>query len=60
MVVVEPTGSETQVVVKAGGEELVCLFRERVLANPGETIHVAPDQALVHLFDAETGKRLVA
>jgi multiple sugar transport system ATP-binding protein len=29
-----------------------------VSAGPGETIHVAPDPALVHLFDKETGQRL--
>ena len=59
VVVVEPTGSETQVVAKISGQELVCVFRERVKAGPGETIMIAPDPALVHLFDSETGKRLV-
>ena len=58
VVVVEPTGSETQVVVKAGGQELVCVFRERITAKPGETLGIAPDLALVHLFDEATGKRL--
>ncbi|WP_445505120.1 ABC transporter ATP-binding protein [Microvirga sp. G4-2] len=56
--VVEPTGSETQVVARAGGREITCVFRERVGARPGEIIHVAPDPALVHLFDTETGKRI--
>jgi multiple sugar transport system ATP-binding protein len=59
VVVVEPTGSETQVVVKAGAQEMICLFRERVSAKPGETIRVAPDRSLVHLFDSESGKRLL-
>ena len=58
IVVVEPTGSETQVVVKSGGQEMICIFRERVMAKPGETIRVAPDPALVHLFDQGTGRRL--
>jgi multiple sugar transport system ATP-binding protein len=58
VVVVEPTGSETQVVVKGGGQEMICVFRERVTAKPGETIHVAPDPRLVHLFDQESGQRL--
>jgi multiple sugar transport system ATP-binding protein len=58
VVVVEPTGSETQVVAKIGGQELVCVFRERVSAGPGETIRIAPDQNLVHLFDGETGQRI--
>jgi multiple sugar transport system ATP-binding protein len=58
VVVVEPTGSETQVFAKAGGRELTCVFRERVSAKPGEIIHVAPDPALVHLFDKETEQRI--
>ena len=59
VVVVEPTGSETQVNVKNGTQEVVTLFRDRILAKPGETIRVTPDPALVHLFDAQTGMRLV-
>jgi ABC-type sugar transport system ATPase subunit len=55
---VEPTGSETQVVAKIGSQELVCVFRERITARPGEMIGIAPDPALVHLFDGETGARI--
>jgi len=58
VVVVEPTGSETQVVAKHNGHELICVFRERVQARPGEIIHVRPNPALVHLFDQETGRRM--
>ncbi|MBL8590304.1 MAG: sn-glycerol-3-phosphate ABC transporter ATP-binding protein UgpC [Methylobacteriaceae bacterium] len=54
--VVEPTGSETQVNVKHGKDEFICLFRERISARPGDTIHVAP--TLAHLFDAGSGKRI--
>ena len=35
IVVVEPTGSETQVVAKLGGEEIVCVFRERHTVRAG-------------------------
>jgi multiple sugar transport system ATP-binding protein len=58
VVVVEPTGSETQVVARSDGQEIIAIFRERVMARPGETIHIAPDPALVHLFDQESGRRL--
>lgn len=58
VVVVEPTGSETQVVVRLHGEELICVFRERITAKPGETIKILPSTQLVHLFDAATGKRI--
>ena len=55
--VVEPTGSETQVVAEFAGASVICAFRERISAKPGETIRITPDPALVHLFDAATGQR---
>lgn len=58
VVVVEPTGSETQVVVRCGGQDLTCVFRERITAKPGETIGITPDTNVTHLFDATTGKRI--
>ena len=58
--VVEPTGSETQVHGRLGELAVMGAFRERVTARPGEPIAVTADPALVHLFDRETGVRLVA
>jgi multiple sugar transport system ATP-binding protein len=58
--VVEPTGSETQVTAHFGSTPIICAFRERLAARPGETIRVGADPALVHLFDAQTGRRLGA
>jgi multiple sugar transport system ATP-binding protein len=60
IVVVEPTGSETQVFAKLGGDEIVAVFRERHKFNPGDKIRLKPDQSVVHLFDEATGKRLTA
>jgi multiple sugar transport system ATP-binding protein len=56
--VVEPTGSETHVVVRLQGRELTAVFRSRVAFGPGTTITLAPDAAVAHLFDKATGKRL--
>ena len=56
--VIEPTGSETQVMAEFAGTPIICAFRERVAAKPGETIRIAADPALVHLFDAGSGQRL--
>ena len=56
--VVEPTGSELQVVAKLGGEEIIAVFRERHQFKPGEKIRLKPNPRLVHLFDETTGKRL--
>ena len=58
--VVEPTGSETQVHGRLGALNVMGAFRERVDARPGQPIAVTADPALVHLFDRETGLRLVA
>src|SRR5580700_6011854 len=60
IIVVEPTGSETQVFAKLGGEQVVAVFRERHQFNPGDKIRLKPDPSLVHLFDEATGKRLNA
>jgi len=56
--VVEPTGSETHVVVRAGGREIVGLFRDRRSVKPGDPIRLAPDPAAAHLFDRASGVRL--
>jgi multiple sugar transport system ATP-binding protein len=56
--VIEPTGSETQVVADVDGQTLTCVFRERIMAKPGEVITISPDKAVTHLFDEGTGKRM--
>jgi multiple sugar transport system ATP-binding protein len=56
--VIEPTGSETQVFAKLGGQKLVGVFRERVAARPGEALPITPNLDAVHLFDESTGRRL--
>ena len=56
--VVEPTGSETHVVSKAGEAEIVSVFRDRPALAPGDAIRLAPDPSRIHLFDPETGARI--
>src|SRR3569623_2045174 len=58
--VVEPTGSETQIVAHIGGAEVVAAFRERHAIKPGDKIRLKPDPRLAHLFDASSGQRLIA
>src|SRR6201986_2941035 len=60
IVVVEPTGSETQVFAKIGGPDVVAVFRDSHPLEPGHRISLKPDPALVHLFDEATGARLNA
>jgi len=56
--VVEPTGSETHVVLRLGNSEIVALFRERHQFEPGQMVHLRPRVDQVHLFDAASGERI--
>ena len=56
--VVEPTGSETMVVFRLAGGEIVSLFRERHEFVPGQTVRLSPRADQAHLFDAGTGQRI--
>jgi len=56
--VVEPTGSETQVLLRISDAPLMGAFRERISAKRGDKLGISPDPALVHLFDKTTGQRL--
>jgi multiple sugar transport system ATP-binding protein len=58
VVVTEPTGSETQVVARLGGQELTFVFHQRLDIGPGDDLRIAIDTASIHLFDRETGARL--
>jgi multiple sugar transport system ATP-binding protein len=55
--VVEPTGSELQVVARLGDEDIIAVFRERHAFKPGDRIRLRPNPQLVHLFDEATGDR---
>jgi multiple sugar transport system ATP-binding protein len=58
VVVVEPTGADTHVVVRAAEHEIVAVFRERHAFQPGERITLRPDAASTHVFEASGGARI--
>jgi multiple sugar transport system ATP-binding protein len=60
VVVLEPTGADTLVACRHGSTEMAAVFRERHDFAPGSTIHLMPDLARAHLFDATSGERLAA
>jgi multiple sugar transport system ATP-binding protein len=60
IVVVEPTGADTQLYCRFNGQELTSLARDRVDCRAGDRIRLKPDLARAHLFDAASGARLVA
>ena len=60
VVVVEPTGADTQLYCRFNSQELTSLVRDRVTCRAGDRIALAPDLAHAHVFDAATGARLTA
>jgi multiple sugar transport system ATP-binding protein len=58
VIVVEPTGSETQLFARLGQHELCAMFRERHSFRPGQRIRMRPRPEHVHLFDPASGARL--
>jgi multiple sugar transport system ATP-binding protein len=59
VIVVEPTGADTQLYCRFDGKELNSLVRDRVSCRAGDRIHLKPDLSRAHLFDNATGVRLV-
>jgi multiple sugar transport system ATP-binding protein len=60
IVVIEPTGSETQVLVRIAESDetvMICL-RERLPLVPGESVRLRLRLDKAHLFDRETGMRI--
>ncbi|NDW04113.1 ABC transporter ATP-binding protein [Jiella pacifica] len=58
VVVVEPTGSETQVFARSGTDLIDTVVKDRISARPGEKLGFHIDLSRVHLFDAKTQQRL--
>ena len=58
VLVVETTGSETHLLVDAGGIKLTCVLRERVSVRPGDHVRLAADIAHLHLFRTDSGERI--
>jgi len=60
VVVVEPTGADTQLYCRFNGQEVTAMVRDRVAVRAGERIALVPDVPRVHVFDAESGVRIAA
>ncbi|MFZ5781956.1 MAG: sn-glycerol-3-phosphate import ATP-binding protein UgpC [Pseudomonadota bacterium] len=56
----EPLGADTLLHGRFGADREVVTVRQNghVIAHPGEKLHFKADPAHLHLFDAQTGKRL--
>jgi len=58
VIVVEPTGADTQVFCKLAGHNLSAISRERHTFHPGDTISLKPFEGKTYLFDPESGARI--
>jgi multiple sugar transport system ATP-binding protein len=56
VVVVEPTGADTQIFCKVDGVDVTAVVRERHAFHPGEAVRLKPRHTF--LFDQASGKRL--
>jgi len=60
IVVVEPTGAETELLIQAGQAQLILVTHGRPSVNPGDRVGLAVTPGKVHVFDQGTGSRLAA
>jgi multiple sugar transport system ATP-binding protein len=58
IVVVEPTGAETEFVLKVGASQLLLRTHGRPSVNPGDRVGLSINPSDVHLFDRKTGARV--
>jgi multiple sugar transport system ATP-binding protein len=58
IVTIEPTGSETFVVLQLGEDRISALLRQRLTASIGDELWLAPQPDTTHLFDSATSMRL--
>jgi multiple sugar transport system ATP-binding protein len=58
VIVVEPTGAETELLLQVGDAQIISVIHGRTAAKPDDTIYLAIDADKAHVFDAASGKRL--
>jgi len=58
IIVVEPTGAETELVVQVGEANIDLRIHGRPTVNPGDKVALTIDPANVHVFDRTSGERL--
>ena len=58
VIVVEPTGAETELLLQVGDAQIISVIHGRTGAKPDDTIYLAIDADKAHVFDGASGKRL--
>jgi multiple sugar transport system ATP-binding protein len=58
VVVVEPTGAETELLVRSGTSDITVISHGRANIGPGDQIALRVTPGSVHLFDQKSGSRI--
>ena len=58
VIVVEPTGAETELLLEVGDSRVVVVMHGRTAAKPDDVIHLEIDASKAHVFDDANGVRL--
>ena len=58
VIVVEPTGAETELLLQVGDQQLIVVIHGRTAAQPDDTVFLAIDTDKAHVFDGASGQRL--
>jgi multiple sugar transport system ATP-binding protein len=58
VIVVEPTGAETELLLQVGEAQLVVVIHGRTKVEPDETVRLKIEGGASHLFDSSSGKRI--
>ena len=58
VIVVEPTGAETELLLQVGDAQIIAVIHGRTGAKPDETVHLVIDADKAHVFDTASGRRL--
>ena len=56
--IVEPMGSQVQIICNVDGESITALFNERLRFSRADTVKLYAMPECIHVFDAATGSRL--
>ena len=58
VIVVEPTGAETELLLDVSGERMIIVMHGRTDAGPDDIVHLEIAAGKAHLFDEVSGQRL--
>jgi len=56
VIVVEPTGAETELLLQVGDAQIISVIHGRTAAKPDDTIYLAIDVDKAHVFDSASGE----